>query len=684
MKISIAAIFTLIFIIPAVLKAQDNSDSLKTTQLDEIVVTGQYEPQSLRKSVYQVRVISPEIIRMRNATNVQSILNTELGIRYINDPVLGTADISLMGMSGQNVKILLDGVPLVDRGSTRESLNQIDVNTIERIEIVEGPMSVIYGADALAGVINIITRKPAGTDSGLRIDARILEETAGKEYDPFTKKGVHNESVNANWKGKKWNAGGGVTRNTFGGWDAIHYLDDPTAKNFLPKEQVLGQASVGLQKDNLNAWYRLNYVNEVITTPGTPINNQVTEKEYITNRFTHQAQGEWEIKDNWSFTGVASYQNYSRRTRTTQTNLTTGKKTLSLEAGSQDEAKFNSIVFRGTSLNKISRKVSLQSGIDINVNEGSGERIDRNRSIGDYAVFASSEVSLTKRLSVRPGVRFIYNTAYSAPPVVPSLNAKIELSEQLDLRASYGYGFRAPALRELYFSFFDANHSIRGNTGLKAEYSNSTSLSLNNRVPLSSSVRLNTTLLTFYNVFDNMITLGFDAVDPTINTYVNIYKYKTAGGTFNNTVYWKNLTALVGVSYIAAYNRLSEDDTSLPSLVWSPEVNTNITYNFEKIGASLSLFYKWTGERKNYQTTTVNGQTITQLASVEDFQWADVSASKKISKSIDLTGGVKNLFNITRLQNTSQDGGGAHTTVGAVNMSYGRSYFLGLNIHWSK
>ena len=69
------------------------------------------------------------------------------------------SNVEMMGMSGRNMKILLDGVPLVDRSDLKEGLNQIDINTVERIEIVEGPMSVVYGTDALAGVINIITKK---------------------------------------------------------------------------------------------------------------------------------------------------------------------------------------------------------------------------------------------------------------------------------------------------------------------------------------------------------------------------------------------------------------------------------------------------------------------------------------------------------------------------------------------
>lgn len=130
--------------------------------LDEIVVTGQFSPQSVRNSVYKVKVINQTQIEAKGATTIQSILNTEVGIRMSNDMALGETDFEFMGMSGNNVKVLIDGVPMLDRLDKKQSLSQIDINQVERIEIIEGPMSVIYGSDALAGVINIITKKKWG------------------------------------------------------------------------------------------------------------------------------------------------------------------------------------------------------------------------------------------------------------------------------------------------------------------------------------------------------------------------------------------------------------------------------------------------------------------------------------------------------------------------------------------
>ena len=114
-----------------------NDTSWYSKDLSEVVVTGQYKPQTVKKSVYQVRIINSERIKLSGATTVQQVLNNQVGFRFSNDNTLGTTDVQLMGMSGRNVKILLDGVPMVDRGDTRESLNQVDINSIERIEIEE-------------------------------------------------------------------------------------------------------------------------------------------------------------------------------------------------------------------------------------------------------------------------------------------------------------------------------------------------------------------------------------------------------------------------------------------------------------------------------------------------------------------------------------------------------------------
>ena len=146
-------------LLSSISNAQNIPQQEKT--LSEVVVTGQINTQTLKNAVHQIRVITKDRIEKQGATNLQTVLKNELNISFSQDAATGGSDITMMGMKGQNVKILIDGIAMVGRqGTSNEiNINQIDINTIERIEIVEGPMAVVYGADALAGVINIITKK---------------------------------------------------------------------------------------------------------------------------------------------------------------------------------------------------------------------------------------------------------------------------------------------------------------------------------------------------------------------------------------------------------------------------------------------------------------------------------------------------------------------------------------------
>ena len=659
-------------------------DTLENNVLDEVVVTGQFEPQSMKNSVYKVRTISSEEIRLRASTTVENILNTQLGMRFSNDLTLGESDIQLMGMSGQNVKVLIDGIPLVDRGATKQSLSHIDVNNIARIEVVEGPMSVMYGTDALAGVINIITKKGNGNDN-LLITARIQEETTGNEYNAFNKEGTHNGSLGVDWEKNGWQIKGSGSRNNFGGWQGT---STGRVLDWNPKDQWLASGTLGYRNNKTNTWYRLDYLDEDIYSPGVLNTNNLkaVDKNYLTSRYNHVIQSEWQMNSRMSISGAASYQNYARTTRTMMHDFKNNTAELTTGLGEQDVAKFTSIVFRGTLQYKLTDKVFLQPGVEINSNTGSGGRIKEEPTINDYAFFISSELKPLNWLNIRPGVRFIKNSVYDAPPVIPSINTKFTLNDSFELRAAYARGFRSPALRELYFTFFDANHSIQGNENLKAEYSNSFNAYLSWYGAQKGDLRITSTLGGFYNDFDNQIAVGTDPLNSSVNTYINIDKFRTAGTTIENTLYWKDLTATLGFSYIGRYNRISATEKNVPSMVWSPEVNSNILYAIPKWGAGINLFYKFNGERPSYEaSTSSDGTVVANRATLASYHLADLSINKNITNYVTLIVGARNLFNVTRIANSALGTGEAHSSsTGDIPISYGRSFFLGLNFQWSK
>jgi len=679
-----AALFSISVIAAQNKMAADTSWYSKS--LSEVIVTGQYKPQTIKNSVYQVRVINSERIRISGASSIQQVLNTQLGFRFSNDNTLGTSDVKLMGMSGRNVKILLDGVPMLDRGDTRESLNQIDVNSIERIEIVEGPMSVSYGSDALAGVINIITKK--NSPYNISVNAKVQEETAGSEYQPFNYKGLHTQNIGVSGRKNKWNASLGATHNDFDGFGGDDY---GRGKTWKPKEQWMGNAKIGYSKAGFNIYYRIDGLDETITVRN-PINYntyKAIDQRYITHRLLHQVQGSYNFNTKLQLSSIIGYTDYSRRTKTTRHDFEKNTDELTTGDGEQDISKFNSFTFRNTLFWQLSSKVSLQPGIDINNDKASGERIQGSPVITDVAVFASAEIKPTDKINIRPGVRFIKNSVYTAPPVIPSINTKFVLNKQLDVRFAYAYGFRSPALRELYFYFVDVNHNIVGNPNLKAENSNNFSTSLNWTAIPKNNIIYNASLTGFYNVFNNQIDFALSASGSNQYTYFNVNKAKTTGANFENRITWKQFDAAFGLSYIGYYRKQYDDKdyTRLDNkdFLWSPEVNAVISYNAGALKTKFNLLYKYTGKKPQYvYGTNSSSQPVLYIANISSFNWADATATTVVNKFVTVTGGVKNIFNINNINNTATSSGSIHSGAGPVPVSYGRSYFIGLNFQWNK
>lgn len=656
--------------------------------LNQVAITGQYTPQTADRSVFNIRTINQEKINARAATNILQLLTTEPGFRLSNDLTLGTADIELMGMSGRNVKILVDGIPMLDRSDTRESLSQIDINLVERIEIIEGPMSVLYGSDALAGVINIITKNKQGHNYG--IQAKIQEETVGKEYEFLKEKGIHYKNITTNWANKWLYTNVSITANQFGGWNAPNktaLIPEVNAIGTIwkPKDQLLGNLKVGYQEGKFNLTYNLLAMQEDINTRTgiNPTNYIGKIQTYHTDRINHQIQGAFKFNRNSTIQAIAGLTNLKRKTTTLLHDYNNNQSNLSQEAGEQDLATFSNLFLRSTYQQTISKIVSFQTGIEYNSEKGNGARIKGTPIIKDYAIFVSTEYKPISYLTLRPGARYIHNTVYNAPALIPAINTKLAISSNFNLRLSYAKGYRAPALRELFFDFVDANHTILGNENLKAETSNSWNSVITWIKTSKNSWDSKLMLSTFYNVFKDRIDYGIDENNPTITTLLNIDKYKTTGITFSNELHYKGLQTSLGVTYIGRYNQLSETINEVSSFSWTAEIFAETTYYIKKWNASANLFFKYTGKRPSYQIENNNPNTAS-LIYIDHLSWIDFIFNKKITKSINLNIGVKNILNITNLNRSASTSDDPHGSTNTVSTSYGRSFVMGVKYNWTK
>ncbi|WP_315819997.1 TonB-dependent receptor plug domain-containing protein [Paraflavitalea speifideaquila] len=416
-------------------------------------------------------------------------------------------------------------------------------------------------------------------------------------------------------------------------------------------------ATIGYRFKKLHAWYRLDYLNEELFAAGPMFTTSYSglDKYYITNRYTHQAQADWTVNGKLNINTAVSYQHYKRNTESYSIDYRAGTKTVAQGDGFWDVSKFNTFFARTTAQWRLSPAISVQPGVELKTDKTSGQRISGTPSITDFSLFASAELKPTARLLIRPGVRFSNNSIYDAPPLIPSLNTKFILNKNLDLRLSYARGFRAPILRELYFNFHDASHSIEGNPNLKAEYSNSFIGSITWQQSKTASVNITSALTGFYNDYHDFIDMAFDPARQ-VTTYFNNTRYKTVGGTLENTLQWENLTATLGLSYIGYYNAYAGDQSRKgdhTEFSWAPEVNSNITYRLPRLGTQVGLFYKFNGALPSY-VLNVSGDIL--LSKLESYHWADITITQKVWKYITVQAGAKNLFDVKRLQNTAPSG----------------------------
>lgn len=646
--------------------------------LGQVVVTAQYAPTSTEKSVHSIKIIDRKRIEQQAAVNLRDLLQKETNMRVSQDNILGSG-LSVQGISGQNVKILVDGVPVIGRLDGNIDLSQLNLNNVERVEVVEGPLSVNYGTDALAGTINIITRKPK--DDQLDVELNGYYESVG-QYNVDGR-------VALNMGNHGFTVSGG--RNYFDGWSSDDKFfefpkktlaDSNRVKSWKPKEQLFASAQY-LYK--YKTWtFRLygEWFQEEITnrgTPRTPYYETAFDDQYLTERINGGLDVSGKVHPNYRLQVLAAYNFFKRTKNTYYRDLTTLSEELTTNSGDQDTSRFDQYMSRGSVARvKPNAKINFELGYDINVETAYGRRIENgSKTIGDYAFYGSMEYAPVEGLTLRPGVRYGYNSQYKAP-ITPSFNVRYTI-KKFTVRASYARGFRAPTIKELYFDFVDVNHNIQGSTDLKAEHSDNVSLSVNWKY-LKEQTSMKVELAGYYNDIRNMITLGIAEGSSTQYTYVNIGNFRTTGAKLNTTFGFYHFKADLGFAMVGRYNDVS-DSLDAPDFSFTPEFRAGLTCDLKNWGTSIAVFYNYVGVQPNY---TVSSEGDVLLRETADYHLLDVTVSKKFWKDrIVWSVGAKNLLNVQQV-NSNASGGGAHSAGGSsVPVAWGRSVFTSLSFRFN-
>lgn len=678
----------------------EKKDTISSKEIKEVVVTGQFAPQSIKKSVFNVRLITAKDIQNLAANNLSDVLSQYLNITIRPSGTSGRSTVSLFGLDAQYFKILVDGVPLVNEAGlgNNTDLSQINLNDIEQIEIVEGSMGVTHGANAVSGVLNIVSKK--SSQHKWNISATAQEETVKDEYSHF-EKGRHIQALKVSHTiNENWFVSLGANRNDFQG-----FLDDKKGKNYsendqmrgfrwLPKEQLNSTALISYHKNNFNAFYKFEYLDETIdfynSTVQSGYNTQLgsyryaSDKRYFVNRYFHNLNAIGKLFSKLNYNVSLSHQKQARKVEDFRYYLQTKTEGNNVIIKDQSMEVFYST---GTLSNFFTdKKVDLQLGYEMVNNKGFSLVQEANnmivpirKTLENYDFFVSSEIKATEKFSIRPGMRVSAQSKFK-DQYASSLGLRYLFEKGMELRGSYGNSFRTPSFEELYSKQIFDGHFFAGNENLIPETSTSYEMSLKKTSFLPSNLQIFNTLSgSFLDVNDRidmaLVRFNADTGNPEYE-YINISKYRMWNFSTTNQFKKENWTFNFGAALIGISQKIENQVfASNEKYLYSFNLNSSISYLVPRWKTTFSTYYKYNGKSQQF----VEGSSEYIISTVDSSSWLDASLRKTFFKDkLETTIGARNLLNITSINQSKTNEGAGHATSSQIMLAYGRSYFLKL------
>ncbi|PZU80203.1 MAG: TonB-dependent receptor [Chryseobacterium sp.] len=694
--------------------AYAQKDSINQKNIEEVVITGQYIPQSINRSIYKVEVISAEQIKNMAVTNAAEVLNQNLNILIVPDSGSGDSNAKIMGLPREYTKILIDNIPVVnDQGMGNiVDLTKINVNNIERIEIVKGSMGVEYGTNAVAGVINIITKK--NYNQKVTANISLQEETVGKEYDLYKKgSGRHIQNLNLGYRiNDNWQLTADINHNDFQGFQGrqkgYKYFNENNdglrGYEWQPKDMIIANAAIRYSKNKTSLFYKINFLNEEINYRDYLVEESylgggnrtyvAKDVDYFTKRWIHQLNIQTQIGNRINYMGDFSYQIQERNKQLY--NYDVPNRQILSKDNKLNYYKSEVLYSRGMFSNFLdSDRFNFQLGYELDRTKGSADAsiylynpLESNiyKTIFNYANFISAEWKINDQFSLRPGARLALSDKFDSQ-FNYSLTGRYGIGNKTNLRAIFGSANRFPTYEELYTLMVDSNHDIRGNENLKPETGVSLGVFTDHRFKNTGDWKLDVSLNWLFLQVKDRIESVIISNSPLKYTYLNVDDYKSNifSGTFNVR---KNAFSInTGLSVLGVSQVLNTGNVNSPSSYnYSLEANLAANYTLPETKTIFALFYKYTGKNKafvfkNAGTIADTGEYV--LGDVQDFSMMNFTVSQPFFKNhFEIAFGVKNIFDVTTIRNTTGEGNAHNGAEPTQNLFYGRSYFARLNYNF--
>jgi vitamin B12 transporter len=598
--------------LPSVALSQDLTDTTKEAK-QVVVVTGTMLESELENSGSSVSVLTNQDLKDGQYRNALNAIKQVPGVDVVQSGGNGgNAGVFLRGGNSEHTLVLLDGIELNNPATANRSFNlaNLTLENIERIEVVRGPQSTVYGSDAMGGVINLISKK-----ASKGVKANVSSEAGS--YNSFTQLG------NVSYGGDKFDVSTGITRQDIGGISSADArygnkeqddYQNTSFSNRIRFEPLKGYEATntlrytkshsnldnggGAGFDDPNRWIR----NEEFFTRGDIsakyLNNTLTPSAYIA--YTRHSLDDVNSPD-------------AKSIETLDSNYHGDIVTVGSRAKWEPSKIFNSVIGAETQGERASSSYRSDGAFGPFEDNfyGSGARTN--------SFYLESRASYNERAYIDAGVRHDNHSIFGGRTtfkVAPALH----VSDSTKLRGSVGTGFKAPSLVQLYSSY--------GNRDLKAETVTGWDVGVDQEINDS----LSGSLTFFRSSYDELITFN-----PSTFILENISQATTQGIEVGSNCDLSN-----SVSLRLAYTYTdSQNDSTGESLLRRPR-NKN----------SLTLVYKPTERFRTqlqwrvYSSRFDNDFNAYPPAriSLGGYGLVDIAASYKLNNTVEIFSRIDNLF----------------------------------------
>lgn len=492
-------------------------------ELNEVVITGTSTPHALSESPIQTEVLTRQKIETLQVASLEDALNM-LSPSFSTQPTVMGNNLSMNGLSNDYILILVNGRRVIGDFSGSVDLSRIDMDQVERIEIVKGAAAALYGSDAMGGVINIITR------------SQLINPLQGSSVNRISAFGTRSSSTSVQWQQEGFSSRTGFVFKTTDGWQLSPWE--------LGKEEKVPTKKMAMhpQKDfRLDQHLAYNYKNLEVQVGGALYQRELFRPTAHYSNDYRFDDHQWEAALNWQ---LARQQNLKLET-TSQTFSYTKvftQETDGFKQGVEDLSKLQ----RLNQLRLVAQLFPGEMQQLIIGAEWQGHHMEspnlpktgvqRTGKVQkqELGLWIQEEWAALPQLDLVVGFRHSFHEDYghhSAPKV--ALQYK---PGPFRFRANVSAGYKTPTLLQLYYSALSSRGlQTYGNTELEPETGMYTSLS-------AEYVKTNFSLVLsgFYNDIRKMIELQLLDEVITESEYQqgirNKKRYQNLGETYTRGV----------------------------------------------------------------------------------------------------------------------------------------------------